>query len=82
MRVLSPRIEPRVRVEDGSTASTATRCPAPVRRVPSSSMNVDFPTPGTPLMPTRCAPPACCKELHQQLLGRLPVVGPGATRRA
>ena len=59
MRVLSPRIEPRVRVDDGSTASTATRCPSAVSRVPSASMNVDFPTPGTPLMPTRCAPPAC-----------------------
>ena len=31
MRVLSPRIEPPLRVEDGSTASTATRCPAEVR---------------------------------------------------
>ena len=28
MRVLSPRIEPPLRVELGSTASTATRCPA------------------------------------------------------
>ena len=48
-----------MRVDDGSTASTATRCPAPVSRVPSASMKVDFPTPGTPLIPTRCAPPAC-----------------------
>jgi hypothetical protein len=29
--VLSPRIEPPVRVDEGSTASTATLCPAPVR---------------------------------------------------
>ena len=29
--------------------------PAPVSRVPSDSMNVDFPTPGTPEMPTRTA---------------------------
>ena len=30
IRVLSPRIEPPERLDDGSTASTATRCPAPV----------------------------------------------------
>ena len=31
MRVLSPRIDPPPRVLDGSTASTATSCPAPTR---------------------------------------------------
>ena len=82
IRVLSPRIEPPVRVDDGSTASTATRCPSPVRRVPSSSMNVDFPTPGHPAdaHPVRAA--RVRQQLHQQLLGGLAVVGPGATRRA
>src|SRR3954469_15982702 len=59
MRVLSPRIEPPERADDGSTARTATFDPAPVRVTPSWSMNVDLPTPGTPLMPIRRAPPAC-----------------------
>src|SRR5574343_348003 len=53
MRVLSPRIEPPDTVEDGSTASTATRWPCPIRYRPSASMKVDLPTPGTPLMPSR-----------------------------
>ena len=57
MRVLSPMIEPPLRRLDGSTASTATRCPAAVSRVPSSSMNVDLPEPGVPLTPTRTALP-------------------------
>src|SRR5262245_6063334 len=57
MRVLSPMIEPPLRRLDGSTASTATRCPAAVSRVPSSSMNVDLPDPGVPLTPTRTALP-------------------------
>ena len=57
MRVLSPMIEPPLRRLDGSTARTATRCPAAVRRGPSSSMNVDLPAPGVPLIPTRTAPP-------------------------
>ena len=59
IRVLSPRIDPPDRADDGSTASTATFEPAPVSVIPSWSMNVDFPTPGTPLIPTRRAPPAC-----------------------
>ena len=50
---------PPVRAEDGSTASTATRWPAAVRLLPRVSMKVDLPTPGTPLMPTRCAEPVC-----------------------
>ena len=57
MRVLSPRIEPPVREEEGSTASTATLWPASVRLEPSMSMVVDLPTPGTPVTPTRIAPP-------------------------
>ncbi len=57
MRVLSPRIEPPVREEEGSTASTATRWPAAVRLDPRASMVVDLPTPGTPVMPTRIALP-------------------------
>ena len=46
-----------MRTLDGSTASTPTRWPSAVSRVPSASMNVDLPTPGTPEMPTRTAPP-------------------------
>ena len=35
MRVLSPRIDPPVRFDVGSTASTATRCPASTRFMPN-----------------------------------------------
>jgi hypothetical protein len=58
MRVLSPRMLPPVRVDDGSTARTATRLPLPVSSEPRASTNVDFPAPGTPVMPMRWAPPA------------------------
>ena len=57
MRVLSPRMEPPETVDDGSTASTATRWPRSIRYTPNDSMNVLFPTPGTPLMPMRSACP-------------------------
>src|SRR5439155_1145878 len=59
MRVLSPRMLPPESALDGSTASTATRFPSPIRWSPSASMNVLLPTPGTPLTPTRTAPPVC-----------------------
>ncbi len=49
IRVLSPRIDPPEREEDGSTASTATRLPCAVSMVPNPSINVDFPTPGVPV---------------------------------
>ena len=55
IRVLSPRIEPPERVEDGSTASTASRRPASVSVSPSRSMKLDLPTPGVPVSPTRSA---------------------------
>ncbi len=57
MRVLSARIEPPVRRDDGSTASTATLRPWPVSMWPSVSISVDLPTPGAPVMPTRTALP-------------------------
>ena len=57
MRVLSPRMLPLVTVLLGSTASTATLCPRSQSHVPSASMNVLLPAPGTPVMPTRTAPP-------------------------
>ena len=37
-------------------------------------MNVDFPTPGGPLMPDPGRSPGVLQQLHQQLLGRRPVV--------
>ena len=52
IRVLSPRIEPRVFALLGSIARTATLCPFLQRSVPSASIKVLFPTPGTPVMPT------------------------------
>ena len=58
MRVLSPRMLPPVRVDDGSTARTATRVPLAVSSLPRASMNVDFPAPGTPVTPMRWLPPA------------------------
>jgi len=41
----------------GSTASTATLRPASQSRQPRASMKVLFPAPGTPVTPTRIAPP-------------------------
>ncbi len=55
IRVLSPRIEPPERAEEGSTASTATFSPCPVSRRPKLSMKVDLPTPGVPERPMRSA---------------------------
>ncbi len=57
IRVLSPRIDPPEIVLDGSTARTATRCPWAITCSPSASMNVDFPEPGAPLIPSRSEPP-------------------------
>ena len=59
MRVLSPRMEPPDTLEEGSTASTATRWPFSIRNTPNDSMKVLLPTPGTPLMPRRSARPVC-----------------------
>lgn len=53
IRVLSPRMEPPRVAEDGSTATTATRCPASIKNMPKFSMNVDLPAPGGPAMPMR-----------------------------
>src|ERR1700722_8975469 len=66
MRVLSARIEPPVRAEEGSTASTATRWPAPVRYVPIASTVVDLPTPGA----ARAG-----QEIRHQRARRLLVIG-------
>ena len=54
MRVLSPRMLPLVRSDEGSMASTASLPPySRSTCMPNSSMLVDLPAPGTPLMPTR-----------------------------
>lgn len=50
--VLSPRIEPLLRADEGSMAMTATRCPAPRRNIPKASIKLDFPTPGDPFSVT------------------------------
>mmetsp|Transcript_6137 Transcript_6137/g.19547 ORF Transcript_6137/g.19547 Transcript_6137/m.19547 type:complete len:207 (-) Transcript_6137:2-622(-) len=52
MRVLSPRMEPPVWDDDGSTANTATLCPCDITCSPNASMSVDFPAPGGPAIPT------------------------------
>src|SRR5574343_272716 len=59
IRVLSPRMEPPVTVDDGSMANTASRFPCPISQTPSASMKVDLPAPGTPEMPIRIALPVC-----------------------
>ena len=62
IRVLSPRMLPPLTLLVGSTASTATRWLWRVSDVPSASMKVLFPAPGTPLTPTRQAPPVAGKS--------------------
>ena len=68
---------PPVRVDEGSTASTATLCPSVVSIVPSASMNVDLPTPGTPVIPTRWLATAWGQQAPEQLLRQIAVVGMG-----
>ncbi len=75
MRVLSARIEPPVRRDDGSTASTATLRPCVVRLWPSASISVDLPTPGAPVMPTRTALPVAGQQRLDQRRGSVAVVG-------
>jgi len=46
----------------GSTARTATFLPNPVKCFPKASINVLFPTPGTPVIPIRTDLLACGKQ--------------------
>ena len=62
IRVLSPMMLPPVIGLLGSTASTATRWPSPIKNSPNASMKVLFPTPGTPVIPIRKALPVCGKS--------------------
>lgn len=48
IRVLSPKRDPPLVQEDGSTASTDNLCPRSVSIFPKHSMKVDFPAPGGP----------------------------------
>ena len=58
IRVLSPRILPLVRSLLGSMAKTASLDPACIRCIPSASIKVLFPAPGTPVIPIRTDFPA------------------------
>ena len=53
MRVLSPSMEPLVRSLEGSMASTASLPPCFSTCRPNTSIDVDLPAPGTPVMPIR-----------------------------
>jgi hypothetical protein len=63
-------MEPPVTVDEGSTASTATRLPGSIRCMPSASMKVDLPTPGTPEMPTRIALPVSGSRVWRTVWAR------------
>ena len=76
IRVLSPRMLPPVRVDDGSTASTATRLPLAVRSLPRASTNVDLPGPGHAGDADAVGAAGLRQQPGQQLLGRLLVVAP------
>ena len=49
--VLSPRIDPPEKRDEGSTANTATLKPFLISFIPNDSIKVDLPTPGTPVIP-------------------------------
>ena len=79
MRVLSARIDPPVRRDDGSTASTATLRPCLVSMVLSVSIIFDSPTPGELVMPTRTALPVVGNELVAPVRpGEIPAFEPPA----
>jgi hypothetical protein len=62
MRVLSPKMLPFERSLEGSMASTASLFPLLIRCMPKASMEVLFPAPGTPVIPTRMEFPECGKH--------------------
>ena len=82
IRVLSPRIEPPVRADDGSTASTATRCPAAGQVDAERVDERRLADPGHAADADPARSPGVRQQLDQQLLRLLPVVGRGATRPA
>ena len=76
MRVLSPRMLPPEIGLDGSTLSTATLSPrSRIRYMPSASMKVLLPTPGTPVMPTRRDLPVCGRMASSSRAAKSPSAG-------
>ena len=69
-------------VLEGSTASTATRCPWPIRYSPSASMKVDLPDPGEPLMPMRIDRPVAGRSASSTASALRLVVARAWTRPA
>ncbi len=59
IRTRSPSSAPPENGEDGSTASTPTRCPCPRSARTSIDVEVDLPTPGDPVSPITRARPVC-----------------------
>ena len=57
MRVLSPKILPPLEALEGSMVRMATFIPLFTKTLPKASINVLFPTPGTPVIPIRIALP-------------------------
>jgi hypothetical protein len=55
MRIRSPSSAPLLKVDDGSTASTATFSPFARNCEINADVDVDFPTPGGPVRPTMWA---------------------------
>ncbi len=70
MRVLSPRMEPPLRSDEGSIASTANLCLSEVTMLPMASMKVDLPAPGTPVMPMRTDRPAWGRQRSMMACAR------------
>ena len=65
IRARSPSSEPPERLDDGSTASTATLRPRARHARTSADSSVDLPAPGGPVTPTTCAgasPPSAAGE--------------------
>ena len=70
MRVLSPKIDPPDKLDEGSIAKTATRWPCSIRYKPRVSIKVDFPTPGTPEIPRRNEQPVCGNKVFKMSSAR------------
>ena len=71
-----------MRAEEGSTASTATLWPRSISIMPSTSMVVDLPTPGEPVMPTRIGLPVSRQQrLHQFARRGLMIGAPALDQR-
>ena len=76
MRVLSPRIEPPLRLEEGSTARTATRWPLPVRYGPERVDERRLAHARHPRHPDALGVAGAGQEAYEQLLAAGTVLGP------